>query len=195
MVQDKFEFDLVIALSGFAKNHNKMFEVRRYVAIVPYLTRASADGHLVLINALLNASVLMLWFGGAILFTVLRGFMMRIASPEGDSSITPDSNVMTVYFRFLAGVLGNSTGASKLLQRADSFLMFVVGVFATITSLLFTGAVFEQLIVIDPPKQINTLDDLIASNISVVICHRDLNLFEDRYIIYVMFLLYFYIYG
>lgn len=153
-----------------SKNGNKMFETRRYVVIVPYQTR-NQDGSIAVISSLLNTAVLIFWFIGAAFFTVLRIGMRELADVPS-SRITPRSKT-SIYFGCLARVLGNSAGNDYCLSKCESFLMFVIGVFATLASMLFTGALFEQLVGTEPPKQFESLAELNASNLTIVLCSGD----------------------
>lgn len=158
-----------------ATNHNTMFEIRRYVVIVPFQSRALSQSD-VLTNSLVNVAVLLVWFAGAGLFTVLRvGMRFAVPAKSVDQNIAErfNNSKTTLFFHYLAGVLGNSAGRVNSIWKGELFLMFVIGIFATLTSMLFTSALFEQLIGLDPPKQMNSLAELIASNLSIMICAGD----------------------
>lgn len=156
-----------------ADNDNKIFDIRRYVVIVPYNTKR-LDFREVLNNALVNTAILLFWFGGAALFTVIR-IGMSLAATGNDYRMILEvlNNKMTIYFNYLARVVGNSAGNERYYRKGESFLMFVIGVFATLTSMLFTGALFEQLIAIELPTQINTIDEMLATNMTIVLNNNE----------------------
>lgn len=96
---------------------NKMIELRRYVAIVPYQTRG-VDGSLVLVNGLFNTLVLIVWVFGAAIFTAFRFRIMKFAILR--DLVEPISK-LDLYFRCLAMVVGNTSGGAKSILKADSF--------------------------------------------------------------------------
>lgn len=160
-----FKFDFKLTHTTFLAFRDIRLEVRRFVAIVPYKSRD--DRSVQVLNSLLNSAVLLFWFAGAALFTVVRIAMHSLVVGERHIiSRTTDSSRVTVYMRCLASVLGNTTGLEKCAWRSERLLLFVVGVFATFASMLFSGALFEQLMGVEPPRQINTLAELAASNLT-----------------------------
>lgn len=167
------ENDFFVGFLVNATIDNKMYELRSFVAIVPYRTIA-ADGSMVVINALLNAAVLLVWFCGAAIFTAIR-MGMRLALTGGRRS-GGSAGMATLYFRCLARVLGNSVGADECSWRSESLVMFVMGVFAVTTSMVLTGILFDQMVAAEAPRQIDTMAELAASNLSIVLCSGDTNL-------------------
>lgn len=163
----------MIGLLDTATVDNKLYEFRRYVAIVPYRTMV-LDRSLEIINSLVNAAVLLVWLIGAAFFTAIRT-AMRLAVPDRRQMEPPSLSMTSLYFRYLARVLGNSMGCERCKKKSESFLTFVIGVFATITSMMFTGALFEQMVAIEPPRQIDTMAELAASNMAIVLCYGDTN--------------------
>lgn len=61
-------------------------------------------------------------------------------------------------------------GSEAGLRSAESIVIVDIGVFATITAILFTGALFEDSIMAKAPKQITSIDELMASNLTIVEC-------------------------
>lgn len=169
---------------GFPTLSNKIIGIRRYVAIVPYRTALPSTGPTTLVlNALVNAAVLLFWFCGAALFTVVRVAMRRCCvlapttSTPRRSTNQQKTKVLRIFLGTLARVLGNNAGRDTHPQRpSESWLICVVGAFATLTAMLFTGDLFEQLIKADPVRQIDTLAELRRSNLSVRVCREDTNL-------------------
>lgn len=157
--------DLLIVQSAFDHSRDHLIDLQRYVAIVPHRTAALESGTLLLVvNSLLNAAVLLFWFWAAAVFTVVRMAMKRLAPKVGAKRRSSG------FFHSFAGVLGQSTetAGDSSPWKGESFLTFVVGVFATLSSALFTGALFEQLIAGEPPGQMDTMAELIASRLPVV---------------------------
>lgn len=157
-----------------ATNDNKMYEVRRFVAIVPYQNRIQ-NGIDVLISSLVNAAVVLFWLFGAAIFTMLRVGLGCVDLPYDNGRLLGGGPITktTIYFNYLAGVLGNSAGIDRQARKCDSLLWFVIGVFATLSSMLFTSALFELLISHEPIQQIDTIEDLIASNLTIMMCAGD----------------------
>lgn len=165
--------------TDMVNNDQKLFEVRRFVAVVPFRSGV-LDGSAVLMNALVNAAVLLFWFGGAAVFTILRiGMRFANLSNDGGDRLKEEFHKKTtIYFDCLARVLGNSSGCEQHFLKTESFLLYVIGIFATLTSMLFTSALFEQMIAIEPPKQIDTMAELIASNTKIIVCSGDVYILE-----------------
>lgn len=154
---------LVIAQAGFAANDNHMFGVWRFVAIVPYQTR-NENGSWELTSSLVNAAVLLFWMGSAAFFTVLRiGIHVKLGRSKSIS-------IAKIFFSSFARALGNDAGGENIVGKSELFLVFVIGVFATLSSMLFTGALFEQLIAIEPPRQINSMAELKVSKLEIIDC-------------------------
>lgn len=167
------KFDIAISQSGQANNNNNLVEVRRFVAIVPYRQRGDAKW-LTFVNSLVNVAVLLVWLFGAALFAaILVGMRWLVLPFNGRRRRRLTETKLTTFFRCLAGVLGNSWGAAHFCWTAEWLVMCVIGVFATFTSMLFTGALFEQLLDVEPAKQIDTLPELAASNLTVYVCYGD----------------------
>lgn len=144
--------------------------MRRYVAIVPYQSKRSSAAE---INTLLQASVLLIWFFGAILFTLLRIFINNLLKTICPPILKPISK-MTIFFRSLAVVLCNSAGCSRGMWKSEKFLVFFMGIFALITSTIFTGNLFDQMFVDEKPIQINSMAELKMTNMSILECMLDL---------------------
>lgn len=167
--------DCVISQNGVHSNSNQMLETRRYVALVPY--RQVAIGSTPLWSAARNAAVLLFWLGGATLFAGVRiGIRAAMSARKnsegaGRSAATYDDDV---FFRCLAAVLGNNAGERRrLVWHGESLVAFVMGVFAQLTVMLFTGALFERSIGSDGPRQIDTMAELVASDMLVRMCWGD----------------------
>lgn len=153
----------MIVQNRIALPHHKMFEIRQFVVIVPY--RTSDDGCFKIMSALVNISVLMVWLGGASLFTaVWFGIQKYVIRDDCQRSVAK------IFFTCLAEMLGNSAGNLKSNWLALSFLTFLIGISATLTSALFTGAIVEQLLHNDPPKQMELLSELLNSSLTLIEC-------------------------
>lgn len=151
-------------------NTNQVMELRRYLAIVPYQTATDSAS---VLATLANAAVLLFWLGVAALFAALRLAIHRRRRPQ-----TADT-----FFACLAAVLGNSMRGNAVVvvvvvvdgasAATDAWLSFVMGVFATLASMLFTGALFEQLIGSEAPPQMDTMAELIDSALPIHECWGD----------------------
>lgn len=158
---------LAVAQTSFPANDNRMFGVWRYVAIVPYRPRPTDFGAREIVGSLMNAAVLLFWLGGAAFFAALRmGIQFRLDRKN-------HRTMATIFFGSFARTLGNSAGADRGVGRSESFVMFVIGVFATLTSMVFTGGLFEQFIGQEAPRQINSMEELIASRMGIIDCWGD----------------------
>lgn len=147
----------------------KLYEIRRYIVIVPYQAQV-IDGFATLSRFLVNAAVLVFWLFGAALFTTIR-LGVQCMSPIERRKESPT----TIYFSSLAGVLGNSMGGKESKWKGEYLLMFIIGVFATITSMMFTGALFEQLLFVEQLDQIDSLQGVVQSNLTLLVCLGDTN--------------------
>lgn len=142
------------------------------MAIVPYRTgsRHSND-----ISSLVNVLLLGIWMFSAALFSMLRWCSRSVLAVEDRVLRYQQPTNLTMFFRSLAGVLGNSMGEQRRSSGADTFLVFVIGVFAMLTGMLFTGFIFEQMIENGPVPQMNTMSELLASKIRIRECLIDVN--------------------
>lgn len=161
-------------ISGKAKRYSKRYESRRFVAIVPY--RTNSHRSIEILNAFVNTAALLLWIIAAAVFTMVKVGMQFYVSAEQHRPMRTEK--VSVFFGCLAGVLGNSAGTEKCSWKSQSFLVFVIGVSALLTSTLFTGVLVEQLLQNEPQKQIETLAELLESNISLIVCYKEINPFS-----------------
>lgn len=116
-----------------------------------------------ILSALVNISVLTVWLGVAVLFTVVSLAMHRYVISD-----SKQRSVATVFFMCLAEMLGNYAGTVRSDWMAESFLAFVIGI--SLTSALFTGAIVEQLLQNEPPKQMELLSELLNSSLTLIEC-------------------------
>lgn len=142
------------------------------MAIVPYRTgsRHSND-----ISSLVNVLLLGIWMFSAALFSMLRWCSRSVLAVEDRVLRYQQPTNLTMFFRSLAGVLGNSMGEQRRSSGADTFLVFVIGVFAMLTGMLFTGFIFEQMIENGSVPQMNTMSELLASKLRIRECLIDVN--------------------
>lgn len=125
-------------------------------------------------NSLLNAAVLLFWWLGALLFTALR-LAMRHLKPPKDAVRRP--SWVRLFFSCLARVLGNSDGEddARCVWKSETFVMFVIGMFALLTSMLFTGALFEKPLASEPLRQIDTLAEIMETKLPIIGIFGDCN--------------------
>lgn len=150
----------------------KIFENRRYVAIVPFRSLETAIG----INLLPNVAALLWWIGMAAVFTLVRWVVFRRSATRCVDTMT------TMFFTSLAVVLSNAmfSKKSKTTSMAESYLLYVLSTFAMLSSVLFTGAIFKRHMSTETPPQIDTMNQLFASNLSIRECLVEANA-DNRY--------------
>lgn len=165
--QQPLERGLIVSQEGSFGHDSRQYEIRRYVAIVPYRTERH-HGTWTIEHSMLNAAVLTVWLCGALIFAALRIGMRRIVVASAARSGT--ANHFTIVLKCLSAVLGNSAGPDHCVGPSESWVLFVCGVFAVLTSNLMTGALFEQLLAVEPPRQIETMAELAASNLTIYEC-------------------------
>lgn len=150
-----------------------MVGIERYVAIVPYQTGIDTS-KLVIMNAILNLSFLFWWVGWAAFFTLLRLVIQYMEKP-----ITNKQKSL-IFFKCLAKVLGNSAGSDTCLRSGESLIMIIIGVFATISCILYTGEIFKQSLVQESVQKINTIAELMESNLTIYECSDGSNVMMHR---------------
>lgn len=148
-----------------------MYEVRRYVAIVPYrqadITWLSAAA-----NTVFKVAVFAFWLGTAAMFASIRRNMQRISIVIPNQR-TAECSRTTLFFRCLARIFANSMNENRCQSHGETFVLFVISSFATFSSIMFIGALFGQHFFIDTNLQIDTIAEMLESNLPIVECLVD----------------------
>lgn len=58
---------------------------------------------------------------------------------------------------------------------SEKYLIFVMGIFALLTSTIFTGSLFDQMFVEEKPRQLDTMAELLKSDLMIQECAFDVN--------------------
>lgn len=147
------------------------------MAIVPNRS-VGQDTVLQFHQALVNAAVLVIWCGGAAMFTVVHVAMQATFAPRAAErrrrrpNASSDTDVLMTFFRCLARVLSNSAGPDRCYSHAESLLTFVTTLFAMLTAIVLSSVLFVQIVAEEPPRQMDTIAELEQSNMVVRDCVR-----------------------
>lgn len=142
--------------------NSKYVETKRYVAIVPYRSHSSDSTDW---NIVLHSLVLIFRLTFGLLFSVIRCFMQNVF--RGGRRM---SERRTTFMHSTAAMLGTSCGTDVCFSGAERIIVFFISIIGMLSSMLFTGSMFEYLFTGEIPQQINTMAELAASNLSIRKC-------------------------
>lgn len=120
----------------------------RTVVIVPNNNIST----LFLLQNIVRSTIFIIWIGISLTFMLLRKLFQNITK-------SPYMPMVKIFFDSLGLLIGTASG-SKVFNRPERILTLWLSIFAVLTSLLFSGFLFQQMAGSSKASTINNLKDL-----------------------------------